>query len=74
MAGYAPRFKKSLERKAVQTAVKIQKHRKNLAPPLKVWCLFKFYQFLHSKRKMTALDDEYWYEKRYTKGHSNKDI
>ena len=61
-------FRRSAERKVVRTARNVRRRAEHLTPSFKVRCLFTFYQFLHKKQKMSAIDDAYWLEKGYVTG------
>ena len=61
-------FRRSAERKVVRTARNVRRRAEHLTPSFKVRCLFIFYQFLHKKQKMSAIDDAYWLEKGYVTG------
>ena len=61
-------FRKSAEGKVQRTVRNVMHRAEHLTPSLKVRCLFALYQLLHRKRKMSAVDDDYWLEKGYVTG------
>ena len=61
-------FRKSAEKKVRRTARNVRRRARHLTPSLKVRCLFRLYQLLHRKQKMSAVDDAYWQEKGYVTG------
>ena len=60
------KFKKSAEKKVNKAAEKIKKYEEHITPSFKVNMIFKFYRFLHSRKKMSSADDEYWERMGYT--------
>lgn len=61
-------FRKSADKKVRRTARNVRRRAGHLTPSLKVRCLFRLYQLLHRKQKMSAVDDDYWQEKVYVTG------
>ena len=61
-------FRREAEAKVKKTAENVRRRAAHLTPCLKVKCLFYLFRFLHKNRKMTPVDDEYWWEKGYTEG------
>ena len=61
-------FRKSAEKKVRRTARNVRYRAEHLTPSIKVKCLFRLYQLLHRKQKMSAVDDDYWHEKGYITG------
>lgn len=55
-------FKSQFIRKLDKTALKIEKHQKNLKPSLKVKFLYNMFKNLHLEDKMCEVDNEYWKE------------
>ena len=62
------KFRKKVEKNVRKTARNIKRRERRLTPSVKVKCLFYLYRALHIHRKMTAADDDYWYEKGYNTG------
>lgn len=62
------RFRKKAEKNVRKTARRIKRRERRLTPSAKVKCIFYIYRALHRHRKMTAADDDYWYEKGYITG------
>ena len=58
-------FRKEAEMKVRKTAKKVKRCANHLTPSIKVKCLFYLFRYLHKNRKMTPVDDDYWYEKGY---------
>ena len=61
-------FQREAEAKVKKIAENVRKKAAYLTPCLKVICLFYLFRFLHKNRKMTPVDDEYWWEKGYVEG------
>lgn len=61
-------FRGSVEKKVKRTARKVKSQEKCLKPSMKVRGLFYLYRALHKGRKMTPVDDAYWWEQGYTAG------
>lgn len=61
-------FRRLAEKKVRRTARNVRRRARHLTPSLKVRCLFRLYQLLHRKQKMSAVDDTYWLEKGYVTG------
>jgi multimeric flavodoxin WrbA len=54
------RFQRKIDEKTKRTICKIKSHQTHLTPCPKVRMLYSFYRFLHLRRKMVPIDDEYW--------------
>lgn len=61
-------FRDSAEKKVKKTAAEIRRNAVRLTPSIKVRYLFWLFQKLHKNKKMTAVDNDYWYEKGYVTG------
>ncbi len=71
------KFRGKAEAKIRRTAHRIKCCGTDTSPSIKVKCLFLLYRELHKHRKMTVVDDDYWYEKGYITGrpwHKQKKI
>lgn len=62
------KFRVSAENKVKRIARSVRHHAMHLTPSIKVRFLFTLYSFLHKRRKMSTIDDVYWYEKGYVSG------
>ena len=54
------KFKRQIEKKLNNTAVRVEKCAKRLTPSLKVRCLYKMFERLHINDKLWKIDNEYW--------------
>jgi len=61
-------FMASVEKKVRRTARKVKNQETRLTPSMKVRGLFYLYRALHKGRKMTPVDDDYWWKQGYTEG------
>ena len=62
------RFLKSITKKAERVSAKIENLSAGFTPSVKVKAIFYLYRLFHKGRKMSEVDDSYWYEKGYVSG------
>lgn len=61
-------FRVSVEKKVKKTAGAVKHWKDHLTPSVKVRGIFYLYRALHRGRKMTPVDDDYWWKQGYTEG------